>query len=147
MPSKPGYEDANLILRLYELRREPKLRQAREWFTANFKASTVEEIQALCPPGSEAEVYVRMVVSYWEMAASLVAKGVLNAELFYENAGEMLFVWERVRDTLPKQRELMKAPHMMHNMEQVAAGMVKWHNERAPGFYAAFQQMVRGAAG
>ena len=145
MPSQPGYEDADLILRLYELRREPKLRQAREWFTANFKATTLEEIQALCPPGSEGEVYVRMVVSYWEMAASLVARGVLNAELFYENAGEMMFVWERLKDTVPKQREMFKAPHMLRNMEQVAAGMVKWHSQQAPEFYAAFQQMVRAA--
>ena len=147
MPSQPGYEDANLILRLYELRREPKLRQAREWFSANFKAATVEDFQALCPPGSEANAYFRMVVSYWEMAASFVVKGVLNAELFYENAGEMLFVWERLKDTVPRQREVMKHPYMMHNMEQVAAGMVKWHNEKAPGFYEVFQQMVRGAAG
>lgn len=145
MPSQPGYEDANLILRLYELRREPKLRQAREWFTSNFKAATLEEYQALCPPGSDSEVYVRMVVGYWEMAASLVATGVLNAELFYENAGEMLFVWERLKDTVPMQREAMKHPYMLHNMEQVAAGMVKWHSERAPGFYEGFQQMVRAA--
>ncbi len=147
MPSQPTYEDANLILRLYELRREPKLRQAREWFAANFKASTMEEIQALCPPESEGDVYVRMVVGYWDMAASFVTRGVLNAELFYENSGELLFVWERLKDTVPQYREMMKAPHMLRNMEQVAEEMVKWHNKQAPEWYPAFRQMVRGAGG
>ncbi len=147
MPSKPGYEDANLILRLYELRREPKLRQARDWFASKYKAATLEEFDALCPRGSDENAYFRMVIGYWEMAASLVTTGVVNAELFYENEGEMLFVWERVKDTVPKYREMMKQPRMLHNMEEVAAGMVKWHSAHAPEFYEVFQQMVRSAAG
>src|SRR4051812_42011292 len=95
------YEDANLLLRLYELRREEKLRKAREWFSKNFHVSNLEEFQKQYPPGSEENAYVRMVQSYWDMAASFVTSGVLQRELFMENSRELLFVWERVRDIVP----------------------------------------------
>src|SRR5258708_2817486 len=85
------YEDANLLLRLYELRREDKLRQARDWFTKKFKVSTLEEFQKLCPQGSEEHAYFRMVTSYWDMAASFVTGGVLHEELFMQNSREILF--------------------------------------------------------
>ena len=76
------YDDAQLLLRLYELRREEKMRTARNWFMRNFRAETLEQFQDLCPLGSEENAYYRMVVSYWEMAASFVAMGVLHHELF-----------------------------------------------------------------
>src|SRR5271165_5299484 len=95
------YDDANLILRLYELRREDKLRQAREWFAENCKVKSPEELMQLAPPGSKENAYVRMVVSYWEMACSFVTAGVLNQDLFFQSNGECLFVWERVRELIP----------------------------------------------
>src|SRR5690242_1017797 len=98
MPSTQAtYEDANLILRLYELRREEKLRAARDWVGRSFSATTPEELMAALPPGSQENAYFRMVIGYWEMAASFVASGVLNKELFFESNGEMLFLWEKVR--------------------------------------------------
>ena len=72
------YEDANLLLRLYELRREERLRNARDWFMKNFRARTMEEFQKLCPLGSKENAFYRMVVSYWEMAASFVTGGILH---------------------------------------------------------------------
>jgi hypothetical protein len=92
------YEDANLLLRLYELRREDRLRKAREWFIKNFHASTMEEFQKLCPLNSEENAFYRMVVSYWDMAASFVASGVLHEGLFTQNSRELLLVWERIHD-------------------------------------------------
>src|SRR5690348_2319076 len=92
------YEDANLLLRLFEMRREEKLRKARDWFMRNFKARNLEEFQKLCPMGSEENAYFRMITSYWDMAASFVTNGVLHQELFAQNSREMLFVWERIRD-------------------------------------------------
>ena len=91
------YEDANLLLRLYELRREERLRKAREWFIKNFHASTMEEFQKLCPLGSKENAFYRMVVSYWEMAASFVTGGILHQSLFAQNSRELLFVWEDSR--------------------------------------------------
>ncbi|MGC4049003.1 MAG: hypothetical protein QM757_05735 [Paludibaculum sp.] len=64
---QPTYEDANLLLRLYEERREEKLRKARAWFVSECKYKTVEDWQKLCPPGSEMNAYYRMVTTYWEM--------------------------------------------------------------------------------
>jgi hypothetical protein len=78
VPRRATYEEANLLLRLYELRREERLRKAREWFIKNFHASTMEEFQKLCPLNSEENAFYRMVVSYWDMAASFVAGGVLH---------------------------------------------------------------------
>jgi hypothetical protein len=85
------YEDANLLLRLYELRREERLRKAREWFIKNFHASTMEEFQKLCPLGSEENAFYRMVVSYWDMAASFVTGGVMHEGLFTQNSRASCF--------------------------------------------------------
>ena len=72
------YDDANLLLHLYELRREPKMREARAWFVASFKPKTVAELQALCPPGSDTNAQMRMVTSYWDMVASIVNRGLID---------------------------------------------------------------------
>ena len=138
------YDDVNLILRLYELRREEKLRQARDWFIKSFKAGTMEEFNALCPPGSETNAYWRMVTSYWEMAASFITGGVLNQELFFQSGGELLFVWERVRDLVPSIRQMFKNPHMMGNLETVAKAHIAYMNSRSPEAYPAFSAFVRG---
>src|SRR6185369_17843159 len=101
MSNQATYDDANLILRLYELRREEKLRTAREWFSANFNPASFEDVQKIAPPGSKENAYVRMVVSYWEMVSSFVTSGVLNQDLLFQSSGELLVVWERVREFLP----------------------------------------------
>jgi hypothetical protein len=137
------YDDANLILRLYELRREPKMRQARDWFASSFNATTLEELDKLCPMGSEQNAYARMVSSYWEMAASFVTAGVLSPELFYESGGELLFVWAKLAPIAPAMREKYKNPQAYSNTEKVANDMVAWASKKSPEFYENFQQMVR----
>ena len=132
------YEDANLILRLYEERREEKLRKAREWFMGECKPKSLEEWQALCPPGSGMNAYYRMVTTYWEMAASFVAGGVLHPELFIENSLEHLIVWERVKVFVPALRKLNNSPHYLHNLETVAALSKEWLDERGEGVYESF---------
>jgi hypothetical protein len=138
-----NHEDANLLLRLYEMRREPRLRQARTWFMQNFRATTLEEVQALCPPGSDANASYRMVVSYWEMAASFVSRGLIDRELFYENSQELLIVWIRFRDVLPHSRVANKNPLSFKNLEEVALGFIDWWNTRAPGYLENFIANVR----
>ena len=78
MEVQATYDDVNLVLRLYELRREAKLREARKWLGSSFNARTMEEFATLCPRGSEADAYFRMVTGYWEMVASFITSGVLN---------------------------------------------------------------------
>ena len=142
MPTQSTYDDANLILRLYESRREEKLRRAREWFAANFRPASVEDVQRLAPPGTEENAYMRMVVSYWEMAASLVTAGVLNHDVFFQTNGELLFVWERVRKIVPAMREMSKNPNTWRNLETVGNAFIKHMEANGPEGYATFQAMV-----
>ena len=93
MESPATYEDVNLVLRLYELRREDRLRKARAWFGQSFKVRTLDEFNQLCPVGSDENAYFRMVVTYWEMTASFITSGVLNQNLFFQSGRELLFVW------------------------------------------------------
>lgn len=145
MKQQPTYEDANLVLRLYELRREEKMRAAREWFGKNFHAKNLEEIQKIAPMGSQENAYMRMVASYWDMAAALVNRGVLNEELFADTNGEILFVYERMREVLPAIREAFKSPQFMANLEAVAERMLETAKTRSPEWYPMFQQMVHAA--
>ena len=146
MDRPPTHADAELMLRLYDMRREPRLREARRWFMKSFHVSTIEEFQKLCPPGSEENASYRMVVSYWEMAASFVNHGILHEELFFENNQELLFIWERIRELVPKGRALQKNPKQLFNFEQVAGRFQEWWNRRAPDYYSVFSTMVRTGA-
>ncbi|HTS31184.1 MAG TPA: hypothetical protein VMH81_35170 [Bryobacteraceae bacterium] len=142
MPTQATYDDANLILRLYELRREEKLREARTWFAQNCKPTSLEDMNRIAPPGSQENAYMRMVASYWETAASFVTSGVLNRELFFESSGEMLVVWERLRAIVPALRALMKNPSAFHNLETVGNAYIQWMQSQGPEAYAGFQAML-----
>jgi len=98
--ARPTYDDVNLILKLYEMRREERLRQARQWFAGSFKVKSVADFAALCPPGSEPNASYRMLTTYWEMAASFITSGVLNQELFFETTREFLLGRERRRPAM-----------------------------------------------
>lgn len=141
---KANYNDAKLILKLYDMRREPRLRDARKWFSASFKAKTFEDFTKLCPIGSEPNASYRMVVTYWEMVASFLTSGVLNPELFYQTGRELLFCWERVRDILPAVRQSYGHSRELKNLELAAAAYIKWWNKAAPGAYDAFSKRIRG---
>src|SRR5215470_9959291 len=113
------YDDVNLILKLYDMRREEKLRAARAWFSANFRAKTLADYNQLCPTGSEANAFARQVITYWDMVGSFVNAGVLNRELFYQSGRELLFVWIRVQPFLAEWRAAIKDPNYQENLESV----------------------------
>jgi len=138
------YDDAKLLMELYEMRREPRLREARRWFVASFNAKTYEELMTLCPPGSEPNASYRMVTTYWEMVASFITSGVLHEELFFQSGRELLLCWERVRDVVPQIRAQVKNPIEWKNLEMVATAYIKWWNAVAPGAYDAFSKRIRG---
>ncbi len=140
------YEDADLIMRLYDLRREEKLRKAREWFQREFSASTVKEFMEKYPPGSEQNAWYRMVVSYWEMAASFLVQGIVHEELFFQSSGEMLGVWEKVKPSVEEFRTSRKNPMILRNLEEAAGKHIAWMNQHAPGAYEAMQEWMRKAA-
>jgi hypothetical protein len=142
--ARATYDDVNLVIRLYELRRDERLREARRWFAASFKAKTLDEFHALCPVGSEPNESYRMVVTYWDMVASFLTSGVVNQELFFQSGGELIFVWERVRDVVPQLREANNNPQQYKNLEQAAGAFVQWWNKQAPGAYDMFSRRIRG---
>jgi hypothetical protein len=117
--------DAELILKLYDLRREALMRKARD-SVANFWPRSAEEVLQIAQAfGTEQNAYFRQVVSYWEMAASLVLKGTLNEELFLESGGEMVFVFAKLSPFLPDIRKAMNAPEFFSRVEKLLNGSQK----------------------
>src|ERR1700730_10057176 len=92
------HEQANLLLRLYELRRESRMRQARAWFYSQFEANTPQELTSKYPMGSEESASFRMVISYWDMAAGLSNRGLIDDEMFFENSAEGWIVLGKGKD-------------------------------------------------
>ena len=135
-------DDANLILDLYEARREERLRQARDWFMHEFHARTAEEFERLCPRGSPQNDSFRMVVSYWDMAASMIRSGVLEPVLFFKSNRELLFVWERAREVMTALRVSYRDPQAWHNLEAVALAYKQWLDREAPGAYEEWKQLI-----
>ena len=140
--ARATYDDVNLILRLYEMRREERLRHARRWFLESFKVKTLAEFQALCPRGSEQNELYRMVTTHWEMTASFLTSVVVNKELFFQSGRELLLVWVRVRDILPALREAYGNAVELRNLEAASASFIEWWNEQAPGAFDAFATRV-----
>ena len=138
------YDDANLLLRLYELRREAKMREARAWFISSFKPKTLAELQELCPPGSANNAQMRMVTSYWDMAASFVTAEVLNPELFFVNNRELLVVWLRVRNVVAELRAAHNEPGFWKNLETVGDQYSEYLNRTSPGTLQAFTARMGG---
>jgi hypothetical protein len=136
------HDQANLLLRLYELRREPRMREAREWYFANFNPSSLEDMQKQGPPGSAGNASVRMVLSYWEMAASMVNRGLIDEDFFFENTGEQWAVWSRIKALVPAMRERSKNPHHYENLEKHCSRFEAWREKRAPGSGEVMRQMM-----
>ena len=82
METKPTHEQAQLHLQVYDLRREARLRQARDWFQQNYYAETLEEAMRIAPMGTEKGTHVGMVIGYWEQACALLNYGLLHEDLF-----------------------------------------------------------------
>src|SRR5688572_9475940 len=108
--------DAELILRLYDLRREATMREARNWFWTFNPTSVQDIIQVLM---SEHSGHYRMVISYWEMAAAMVNEGSLEEKLFNETNGEQLFVYSKIEQLLGEIRNLFGNPDFLGNLEQL----------------------------
>jgi hypothetical protein len=141
----PDNYDAELLLRLYELRREEKLRRAREWMIGRFQADSVEDFNSQFPLGSEENAFFRMAVSYWDMAASLVNHGLLKEDLFFENTAEFWLTWEKVKHLAPAIREARKNPLAWKNLETLAHKYEQWMAPRAPEALDAFRQRLKAA--
>lgn len=110
-------EEAELILRLYEIRREAVMRDARNWFFSFNPTGIQDFIDVMFHEKHSA--YYRMVVSYWEMAATLVNHGAIDEQLFDEANGEHLFVYSKVQPFIPAIKEKMNTPTYLPNLEKL----------------------------
>ncbi|HRC86095.1 MAG TPA: hypothetical protein PK413_10835 [Thermoanaerobaculia bacterium] len=146
MTRTPTHQDAELITRLYDLRREARMREAREWFAGSFAPRTLEDFDRLCPRGSKDNASFRMVIGYWNMVASFITNEVLHPELFFETGQELLLTWEKVKPIVPAFRERAANPFAFRSLEKVATAYIEWYEARAPEFYPRFAAGVASLA-
>lgn len=121
MSATPTPADAELILKLYDLRREAEMRKARNWWLGFWPESAEDILKIATALGTQENAWMRQVGGYWEMAASFVLHGVLNRELFLEGSfsGEMFFLFGKFEPFLKELREKMQNPNMFGNVEKV----------------------------
>ena len=141
--SEVNVEQVNLLLKLYDMRREPKLREAREWFARNFHPQTIEDVMKICPPGSEGNAFMRQLLSYWEMVASIANRGVIDEDLFFETTGEFFFVWERIKPTIAEGREQWANKQFLANMERAAQRFEVWSEKHSPGHIDKMREFMK----
>jgi hypothetical protein len=141
--SQPTYEQGKLQLELYDLRREPKLRQARDWFFQNYHVNSFDESMRIAAPGTENGTMVMMVFGYWDQACAYLNHGLLHEDLFFETSGEFFGVWELVKNVLPQGRERFSNKQFLANLEAAARRYESWIETRSPGHVAAMRQFMK----
>jgi hypothetical protein len=125
MAKKATVQDAELILKLYDLRREAEMRKARHWLTAEFWPQSADEfIKVVNSFPSQENAWLRQVGGYWDMAASFVLQGALNEELFLQPgcSGEMFFIFAKIYPFLKEFRAKTNNADAFANIEKVATG-------------------------
>src|SRR6478672_13524112 len=142
MASKPTHEQAQLHLQIYDERREPRLRQARDWFFANCFADTLDEAMRIAPMGTEAGTNFMMVISYWDQACALLNYGLLHEDLFFETSGEFFGVWERIRPIIAEGRKMFSNPGFLAHLEKASQRFEQWSEARSPGQIAAMRKYM-----
>src|SRR5499433_3659355 len=143
MATKPTHEQAQLHLQVYDLRREARLRQARDWFQQNYFAETFEDAMRIAPPGTENGAFVGMVIGYWEQACALLNYGLLHEDLFFETSGEFFGVWESLKPVVPQFRERFANKQFLANLERAAQRYEAWSERRSPGHVVAMREFMR----
>ena len=108
------HQDAELVLKLYDLRRETVMREARNWFFTFNPTSVQDVIEALL---GEHGGHYRMVISYWDMAAAMVNNGAIDEQLFNDTNGEHIFVYSKIEPLIEDIRALFGTPEFLQNLE------------------------------
>ena len=111
--------DVMAILKLYELRRDEKMRQARAWYLSEFAPKSAMDILGLYRDGEQASANFRMVTSFWDMAASFVNNGAIDEKMFFDSGTEHIFVYAKVQPFLAEIRQLFNEPEYLLQLEQL----------------------------
>src|SRR4051812_23956701 len=117
--SKQG--SAELVLKLYDLRREAVMRKARDWFALEFFPESIDDVMAAAMGPNSA--YFRMVTSYWDMACSLVVNGAIDEKIFNDANGEHAFYFTKLQPFVNEMRETWGNPTALRNLETVVMNM------------------------
>ena len=142
------HEDADLILKLYDLRREAVMRDARNWMFT-FNPTTLQDVMETMV--SEHSGHLRMVISYWDMACALVTNGAIDEELFNQTNGEHIFVYMKMEPVIEEMRKMFDNPEFLKNLETVVKRIpdietkLPQMRERMARFAAAREEQTKAA--
>ena len=128
MKTKNALKQAELIVKLYEIRRETALRTARDYVGGEFLPKSVDEFVNLVKEGGKQSGHILQVYGYWDMVAAFVVHGALDDELVFDTCQEMYFQFEKIEPYLAGFRQKMSLPEFLKSLETVVAGA---HEKRA----------------
>lgn len=121
MPRKPTAGDVNILMRLYDLRREVEMRKARAWYAGWWPKSADDVMKVIGAFGTQENAWFRQVNGYWDMVASFVMRGALNEDLFFDCSGEMWFVFAKLQPFLKEVRQKANIPQGFMRIEKLAS--------------------------
>lgn len=142
------HEDADLILKLYDLRREPVMREARNWLFT-FNPTSIDDVMQTMV--GEHSGHLRMVMSYWDMACALVTNGAIDETLFNQTNGEHIFVYMKIEPVIEDIRKMFDNPEFLKSLETVVKRIPDMETklpqmrERMARFAAARQEQAASA--
>lgn len=145
MPKKATAEDAKIVMRLYDLRREAEMRKARQWYAGWWPRGADDVLKVLQGGGTQENAWFRQVNGYWDMAASFVLHGVVNESLFFDSGGELWFTLAKLQPFLKEVRQKANLPHAYERVEKVAT-RTKDGRERLQVFLKRAEAMRAAAA-
>ncbi len=122
MKTKNALKQAELIVKLYEIRRETALRASRDYVGGEFNPKSVEEFVNLVKDGGKPSAHIMQVYGYWDMVAAFVVHGALDEELIFDTCQEMYFQFEKVQPYVAGFRQKMNLPEFLKSMEAVYQG-------------------------
>ena len=114
------HDDADLILKLYDLRRETVMREARNWWFT-FNPTSIQDVMSTMM--GEHSGYMRMVLSYWDMACAMVVSGAIDEDLFNQTNGEHMVIYMKIEPVLEDLRKMFENPEFCQSLETVVKRM------------------------
>ena len=138
------HHDVALILKLYELRREEGLRQARKWYFTEFNPQSADDIVKVFGSGHDGSAYFRMITSYWDMAASFVNNGGIDEKMFLDANGEHLGVFSRIEPFIEEMRQTIGMPDYLRQLETLV-GKTPNATERLERLRGIFSRWTKAA--
>ena len=139
---KRSIEQAELIVKLYELRRETVMREARSFVGGDFLPQSDDELVAIVSKGGKETGFVLQVYGYWDMVCAFVRYGILSEALVYDSCQEMYFQYAKIQPHLQGFRRKMNLPEWMQSIEKVVEGSAKG-KKRLVAMQASLESMRR----